>query len=108
MSDPALLKKFEQTLFDAYLRAKTEAKYNATLFLGMLKKNGGWLTAKSLINATKQSDGFTALYEAKRLDLTVEAIVLENPMWHSLFTAEELEKARRRLAQNGYLPKQSS
>lgn len=105
MKDPALLKKFDGAMFEIYRRAKTEAKYNANIFFNMLNKDGGWLTAKSLINAPVQSDGFTALHTAGRLDLTVEAVVLENAQWHTLFTADELNKARHRLRQNGYDPK---
>jgi hypothetical protein len=107
VSDPALLKKFDQAMFDVYRRAKSEAKYNASVFLNMLTKDGGWLTAKSLINASRQSDGFTALHLAGRLDLTVEAVVTENAIWHPLFTEEEIEKARHRLVQNKYVPKEA-
>lgn len=60
------------------------------------------LTAKYLINAERPSDGFTHLYERGRLDLTVEAMVVENPQWHPLFTEAELERARRRLRAYGY------
>jgi hypothetical protein len=97
--------QFTEAMFDIYRRAKSEAKYNATIFLGMITDRGGRATAKSLINADKPSDGYTALYLRKRLDLTVEAVVVENPRWHSLFTKDELEKARRRLIAYRYEPK---
>jgi hypothetical protein len=90
-------------MFGIYAKAKAEAHYNATLFLGMLERQGGLLTAKYLINSPKPSDGYTALYERGRLDLTVEALVVENAEWHELFTAEELAKARRRLREYGYI-----
>lgn len=48
-----LKKRFESAMFDVYKRAKVEAKYNATAFLQMLMKDGGWLTAKKLINAPR-------------------------------------------------------
>ncbi|WP_287200650.1 hypothetical protein [Mesorhizobium sp.] len=89
-------------MFEIYRRAKAEAKYNATIFLQMLTDNGGLATAKTLINATKPSNGYTALYERNRLDLTVEAVVIENRRWHALFTADELSKARKRLNDYGY------
>jgi hypothetical protein len=73
--------QFDQAMFDVYRRAKAEAKYNATIFLQMLTDNGGVRTAKTLINAPKPSDGYTALYERGRLDLTVEAVVIENERW---------------------------
>jgi hypothetical protein len=49
------------------------------------------------------SDGFTALWRAKRLDLTVEAHVLK-PEFESLFTSDELGIARSRLAEYGHIP----
>ncbi len=39
--------------------------------------------------------------EYGRLDLTVEAVVLQKP-WRDLFTAEELATARKRLQDLGY------
>lgn len=101
MSDE-LAKKFEQALFTAYLRAKKEAKYNATVFYNMLSTRGGVSTAKYLINAPKVSDGYTELHLRKRLDLTVEAVVVEDKRWHSLFEPEELEKAKSRLEKYQY------
>jgi hypothetical protein len=94
--------KFQGAMFDVYRRAKNEAKYNATAFLGMLTDRGGLSTAKTLINAPKQSDGYGALLAAGRLDLTVEALVVEDSRWHSLFLPEEIGKARKRLSQNQY------
>ena len=93
---------FDQAMFNIYRRAKDEAGYNATAFLRMLSDRGGLATAKTLINSPKPSDGYTALYERERLDLTVEAMVLESPQWHELFTTEELKCARNRLRQYGY------
>lgn len=99
------IKQFDAAMFSIYNRAKSEAGYNATIFLGMLNDRGGLSTAKYLINTPKPSDGYTHLYERGRLDLTVEAMVVENTRWHELFTEEELEKARRRLKQYGYVPR---
>lgn len=93
---------FDIAMFEIYRRAKAEAGYSANLFLNMLTSRGGWATAKSLINAAKPSDGYTALYELGRLDLTVEAVVVESPRWRALFTEEELRRATRRLEGYGY------
>jgi hypothetical protein len=103
----SLSKLFDVAMFEIYRRAKSEAGYDATIFLGMLndRSRGGLSTAKYLINSRKPSDGYTNLYERGRLDLTVEAMVLENSKWHELFTSEELDKARRRLTDYGYTPK---
>ena len=96
---------FDEAMFSIYRRAKDEAQYNATIFLSMLTRDRGLRTAKYLINSSKPSDGYTALYERNRLDLTVEALVVENRRWHDLFTAAEVERAVKRLAQYGYSPK---
>lgn len=95
--------QFDHAMFGIYRRAKDEAGYNATIFLQMLTDNGGLSTAKTLINSAKPSDGYTALYMRGRLDLTVEALVIEDERWHSLFGADELERARKRLRDYRYL-----
>ncbi|MBV8105467.1 MAG: hypothetical protein JO223_12760 [Hyphomicrobiales bacterium] len=102
---PNLEAQFTEAMFDIYRRAKAEAKYNATIFLQMITDDGGRRTAKTLINAPRPSDGYTALYLRKRLDLTVEAVVVEHPQWHPLFTPEEIEKAAKRLRAYSYVPK---
>jgi hypothetical protein len=86
---------------DIYARAKSEANYTATYFLGMLSNYGGLETAHRLLAATELSSGFTALFERGRLDLTVEALVVR-PKYADLFTEEELDIAQRRLDQLGY------
>lgn len=93
---------FDHAMFEIYRIAKVETGYNATIFLNMIHNRGGIATAKYLIDAAKPSDGYTALYERNRLDLTVEAMVLENEKWHDMFLPEELTKARRRLDAYGY------
>ena len=101
-----LEKQFDEAMFTIYRRAKDEAGYPANIFLGMLNDRGGRSTAKYLINAPKASDGYTALYERGRLDLTVEATVIENPKWHEFFDEAELAKARKRLIAYHYTPKE--
>jgi hypothetical protein len=82
-----------------------EAGYNATIFLSMISDRGGLTTAKYLINSPAPSDGYTHLYERGRLDLTVEAMIVENTRWHPLFTSEELAAANERLKKYGYRQK---
>lgn len=40
--------------------------------------------------------------EKNRLDLTVEAIIIQNQEFHSIFSEEELNKAKERLNQFVY------
>ena len=102
-----LSKHFDKAMLEIYQRAKSEAGYNATIFLRMLGDRGGLATAKYLINSPKPSEGYTHLYERGHLNLTVEAMIVENTKWHELFTSNELAKARLRLKQYGYNSKDS-
>src|SRR6266480_7924576 len=91
-------RNFHEAMLGIYRRAKSEAGYTATRFLGMVVERGGLETARYLLHAEKVSDGYTALWERGRLDLTVEAIILQ-PEWRDLFSEIEREIARRRLAE---------
>ena len=97
-----LEEEFHSAMGDIYRRAREEAGYNATVFLRMVAEHGGLETARRLINAPTVSDGYTALWERGRLDLTVEAKMIERPLFHELFTRDELEICRRRLSEYGY------
>jgi hypothetical protein len=93
---------FQEAMFNIYRRAKSEANYKARIFLDMITMKGGLQTAKYLINAPKVSEGYTHLYERGRLDLTVEALIVEDSKWHSLFTEEEILRAKKRLIEYRY------
>jgi hypothetical protein len=45
--------EFGKVMFEIYKKAKSEAKYNATIFLQMITDRGGLATAKLLINSPK-------------------------------------------------------
>ncbi|MFW6642072.1 GmrSD restriction endonuclease domain-containing protein [Nocardiopsis algeriensis] len=94
-------KAFHRAMVSVYERAKEEAGYTPSFFLGMLADLGALGTARKLLAAPAVSDGFSNLWERGRLDLTVEAVVLR-PEFAELFTAEELDRARGRLEQFGY------
>lgn len=96
---------FDTVMLDVDQRAKSEAQYNATLFFRMLHERRGVATARALINSTSVSLGDTELQRRGRLDLTVEGLVVENPRWHPLFAPDEIDRARRRLAQYGSTPR---
>lgn len=94
--------QFDEAMMDIYRRAKSECGYTPSIFFNMLTKLRGVQTAKRLINASKVSDGYTALFELERLDLTVEAVIHDQPKWHELFTEEELAICKNRLTQYHY------
>ena len=91
---------FHEAMLEIYERAKTECHYNASRFLQMVAERGGLGAARYLLHAPL-SDGFTALWECNRLDLTVEAYVLK-PQWRGLFTQDEIAIAKKRLSELGY------
>ena len=88
-------------MLDVYHRARSEAGYNATRFLSMVSDQGGYEAARTLLHAANVSDGYTALWERQRLDLTVEAVILK-PEWHDLFSETERNIARERLVAYDY------
>lgn len=92
---------FGKAMLSLYERAKREADYTASGYLGMLSELGPLGTARQLLSVPAVSDGFANLWERGRLDLTVEALVLQ-PEFAPLFTEEELARARTRLEQFGY------
>lgn len=89
-------------MVEIYHAAKREAGYNASRFLQMVGNTGGLPTAKLLLASDAPSDGYTELWKRARLDLTVEALVADNPRWQPLFSPAELKRARKRLADYGY------
>ncbi len=109
-SDPAggnIGAEFADRMKAVYERGRSEAGYNASYFLSMLSQYGPQETAHRLLASKLVSDGFSELWERGRLDLTVEAIVVE-PQFAELFNEDEIANARRRLEQFGYAPSASS
>lgn len=101
--DGDIAAEFAQRMKAVYERSRSEANYNAAYFLSMLSQNGPQETAHKLLASPAVSDGFAELWERRRLDLTVEAIVVD-PKFSELFTPNEIEVARKRLEQFGYTP----
>ena len=95
--------QFNAAMLGVYQSAKRECGYNATRFLQMLADLGGMETARRLVLSSAPSDGFTALWECERLDLTVEAVVLK-PEFTELFSEEFREAAATRLRAYRYEP----
>ncbi|MBT0651541.1 hypothetical protein [Geomobilimonas luticola] len=94
---------FHKAMINVFERARDECNFKPTYFLKMVTEHGGLEAAKRLIASSKPSDGFTKLWELKRLDISVEAVVL-SPEFSVLFTDEEKNQARIRLKSYGYTP----
>jgi hypothetical protein len=93
--------EFHRAMINIFTRAKIEADYLATRYIQMVTELGGVKAAKKLINSDKPSEGYTALWKRKRLDITVEALV-QNPKWAPLFDPSEIERAKQRLKEYGH------
>jgi len=96
-----LEQRFNIAMMSIYQRAWDEANYRATHFHQMLREHGGIDTVQILLLSKHVSEDYTALSEKKRLDLTVEALILD-PQWHDLFTDADRDIARKRLQEYGY------
>ena len=92
---------FHQKMVEVYERAKTECHYNPIRFHQMVQQIGGLATAKKLLASNHYPEGLTRLWELKRLDISMEATVLQEP-WSGLFTSEELAVAKKRLKELSY------
>lgn len=84
----------DTALFTLIGRCRVEVDYHPVQLKEMAHAHGAIGAVRRLVNAPTPSDGFVRLWDAKRLDLTVEALALGFP---SLFTQDELDAARRRL-----------
>lgn len=102
-NDTKLLAGFDQALRDVSEAAKRlKPPYHPTAFRQMLAEHGGKGTADRLLAASNPSSGFTELFLRGRenLKLSLEYVVLQSP-WRTLFTADQLAIARRRLLDVG-------
>jgi len=96
-----LEQQFHKEMIALYHRAVAECDYRPTRFLQMVTERGGLAAAKDLLRASRPAEGLTILWEHGRLDLSVEALICRTP-WSTLFTADELAIARKRLQELGY------
>lgn len=93
--------KFHQRMLQVYDQAKDECGYKANRFLQLVNAEGGLIAAKRLLASKIYSEGLTRLWEEKRLDISMEATVLQEP-WCQLFEPEELARAKKSLSDHKY------
>ena len=94
--------KFHQAMVNSYHAAK-EHGYIATYFLQMISEHGGVGAAKRLISTPKHQSGLTELFLIERLDLSAEALILQE-LYRDLFTDCERRQSYFRLKEHGYDP----
>ena len=93
---------FDRAMRNIYKSALTECGYRATRFLHLIDSHGGLLAAKQLLGTPGHPEGLTKLWELQRLDISMEALVLQS-RWDGLFSEKELAVARKRLTDLHYL-----
>ena len=92
---------FNEDMKNIYFTAKRDINYTATRFMQLVSQKGGLQAAKQLIVKEGGTYGFEVLWENKRLDLSVEALVLK-PEYITLFSYEERMLCKDRLEKFGY------
>lgn len=93
--------KFTQELIKKSEQAEKECKYNSERFLQLLAKSGGVKTAKALLSKDQFSDDFEVLETCGRLDLSMEALVVDKK-YAELFTDNEVNICFIRLCECGF------
>lgn len=94
-------REFHREIVEGADRLKREIGYHPTRFNQMVAEHGGPEAARQLLKGRDASDGFTTLWEAERLEMSVEAAALL-PWYEDLFTAEQRGVAHRRLVEHRF------
>ena len=94
--------KFAACVIDA-IRECRRLGYRPTAFQSMIAEDGPLVAVRRLLQppVARVSDGFTRLYEPRRIGLAVEHPVAFDRPFLSLFTDDERRIARERLALYG-------
>ncbi len=97
---PVLESAFHEAMLNVYHTARSVG-HDPTRFLQMVNEHGGVDAAKRLLRTPEIPYGLKKLGELGRLDISMEALVLED-QWLPLFTDEERRVARTHLEELGY------
>ena len=95
MDREKLEKQFEEEMHQVYKNV-TKIHRPPTYLLELINDNGGFAAAVILLEKSEPSLTFFTLWELKRLDLSVETLVLKEP-WRQLFKQRHLDEAEKRL-----------
>ncbi len=96
-----LERKLEIQVFERLAKMQI-LKYNPQYFKNMIMKYGVREAIARLLDNPSTSGGQNRLVRLGRIDLSMEALVVENKEFHSLFTKKQLEQARKWLNDYGY------
>ncbi|WP_433803390.1 GmrSD restriction endonuclease domain-containing protein [Actinomycetospora sp. CA-084318] len=93
--------EFERAVLAQIDTCVADLRYNPSYLRLLVSQHGTLGTARRLLAQPAVSDGFVKLHENRRLDLTIEALVVD-PRFAALFSEQEREIARTRLAEFGW------
>jgi hypothetical protein len=95
--NPELEAAFHEEMISIYYKAGHATGYWANRFLQKVKKDRGLPAARQWLKPEKGlSPGLQRLVKEKRVDLSMEALVLKE-LWRELFTDQELSEAAKRV-----------
>jgi hypothetical protein len=97
----ALEDDFHRAMIGVYETAQQHG-YIATYFKRMLDEHGGLNAAKRLLAGNTIQSGLMKLWELRLLEHSMEALVVQE-RFRSLFTEAEIQEARRRLGELGFV-----
>ena len=85
-------------------QTKKEIGYNPTITRRMVYEHGAVEATARIVRIKKFSSGFAKLYDQSRLDLSIEAYLLEHKEYHHLFESdpEVLPLCIKTLKEYGY------
>lgn len=100
----SLSRKYTEFLLELCDRIveETNGKYDPWRFRQMVAGYGGAWTTFRLLTKKESNLGFTKLWALDRLDLTMEAQLVEHEEFHPLFTPGMIEACRRILEDHDY------
>ncbi|WP_219417035.1 GmrSD restriction endonuclease domain-containing protein [Pseudonocardia nigra] len=90
------LGEFDHAVFALIEACTSELEYTPSVLREMAHQYGALEAARILLATPTPSDGFVRLWDEDRVDLTVEALVLD-PRFTPLFTRDEIATARARV-----------
>ena len=93
--------EFTQALEGTIEAAKSRG-YIPTYFIRMLSEHGGVETAKRLLAKSEPQTDLFEVWHLGILHQSMEAVICDNPRFHSLFNTTEIAEAHRRLEELNY------
>lgn len=93
--------QFQEALLATCQQAQDEVGCPMTRLIQTITKRGGVETAQEMLRRGHLSDGFDALAKAGRLELSLEAVVIQEKYGY-LFTDDEVNACYAALLEGGY------